>query len=177
MPDYRRWRVAGGSYFFTVDLLNRRTRLLVDHIDLLRAAFRAVRAAHPLHVDAVVVLPEHLHCVWTLPPRDADFSTRWRLIKSNFSRGLPASDERRSASRVKHRERGIWQRRFWEHVIRDDRDFARHVDYIHFNPVKHGLVKRPIDWPHSSIHDFVRRRGIVSTQWGTDGAVEDMDLD
>ncbi len=164
MPDYRRWRVAGGSYFFTVDLLNRRTRLLVEHIDLLRAAFRAVRAAHPLHVDAVVVLPEHLHCVWTLPPGDADFSTRWRLIKSEFSHGLPSSDERRSASRMKHHERGIWQRRFWEHVIRDDRDFARHVDYIHFNPVKHGLVKRPIDWPHSSIHDFVRR-GIVSTQW------------
>ena len=176
MPDYRRWRVAGGSYFFTVNLLDRRTPLLVEHIDLFRAAFHAVRTAHPFHVDAVVVLPEHLHCVWTLPPGDADFSTRWRLIKGEFSRSLPSGGERQSASRMKHRERGIWQRRFWEHVIRDDRDFARHVDYIHFNPVKHGLVKRPIDWPHSSIHDFVRR-GIVPAEWGTDGAVEDMDLE
>lgn len=176
MPDYRRWRVAGGSYFFTVNLLDRRRRLLVEHVDALRAAFRKVKRDHPFHIDAVVILPEHLHCVWTLPEGDADFSMRWRLIKGEFSRALPSEGEKRSASRMKHGERGVWQRRFWEHVIRDDRDYAKHVEYVHFNPVKHGLVKRPIDWPHSSIHAYVRR-GIVTEDWGTDGTVEDLDLD
>lgn len=176
MPDYRRWRVEGGSYFFTVNLLNRKQQLLVDCIEILREAFRTVRTGHPFHIDAIVVLPEHLHCIWTLPAADADFSTRWRLIKGEFSRALPPNGERRSASRVKHHERGIWQRRFWEHVIRDDADFAKHVDYIHFNPVKHGLVPRPIDWPHSSIHEFVWR-GIVTEDWGTDGKVVDLDLE
>ena len=176
MPDYRRWRVAGGSYFFTVNLLDRRRRLLIEHVESLRAAFHKVKCDHPFHIDAVVVLPEHLHCVWTLPEGDADFSTRWRLIKGEFSRALPEEGEKRSASRVKHGERGVWQWRFWEHVIRDDRDYARHVEYMHFNPVKHGLAKRPMDRPHSSIPDYVRR-GIVPADWGTDGTVEDMDLE
>lgn len=166
----------GGSYFFTVNLLDRRRSLLVEHIELLRAAFRTVRNDHPFHIDAIVVLPDHLHCIWTLPQGDIDFSMRWRLIKGEFTRGLPRRDEPRSASRTQRRERGIWQRRFWEHVIRNDRDYARHVDYIHFNPVKHGLAARPIDWPHSSIHDFVLR-GILTADWGTDGTVEDMELE
>jgi putative transposase len=168
--------VDGGSYFFTVNLLDRRRSLLVEHIELLRAAFRTVRNDHPFHIDAIVVLPDHLHCIWTLPQGDIDFSMRWRLIKGEFTRGLPRRDEPRSASRTQRRERGIWQRRFWEHVIRNDRDYARHVDYIHFNPVKHGLAARPIDWPHSSIHDFVLR-GILTADWGTDGTVEDMELE
>lgn len=176
MPEYRRWRVPGGSYFFTVNLLNRKARLLIEHIDILRTSFRDVRADHPFHIDAIVILPEHLHCLWTLPGDDADFSTRWRLIKGEFSRALPKTGEKLSDSRVKHRERGVWQRRFFEHVIRDDADFARHVEYIHFNPVKHGLVARPIDWPHSSIHDFVKH-GIMSKDWGTGGAVEDLELE
>jgi putative transposase len=139
MTNYRRNFVPGGSYFFTVNLADRRLRLLTDNIDLLRSAFRYARARHPFRLDATVVLPEHLHAIWTLPEGDADFALRWRLIKSAFSRGLPPAEER-SNSRSRKSERGIWQRRYWEHSLRDENDFARHVDYIHFNPVKHGHV-------------------------------------
>jgi REP element-mobilizing transposase RayT len=114
-------------------------RLLVDYIDLLRQAFRYVRRRHPFDIEAIVVLPDHLHAIWMLPEGDADFALRWRLIKSMFSRGLPAG-ERTSASRAQKGERGIWQRRYWEHTLRDEEDFARYADYIHFNPVKHGHV-------------------------------------
>jgi putative transposase len=153
MPTYRRAYVRGGIYFFTVTLLERRQRLLVDHIDDLRAAFRAVRAERPFTIDAVVVLPDHLHCVWTLPPEDADFSTRWRLIKTRFARAIP-NGERLTTRRARAGERGIWQRRFWEHCIRDEHDYAAHVDYIHFNPVKHGHVVIAADWPYSSFRRF-----------------------
>ncbi len=121
-------------------------------------------------MDAVVVLHDHLHCIMTLPEGDADFSTRWNLIKGNFSRDVERR-ERISESRQGRRERGIWQRRFWEHMIRDQDDFNRHADYIHWNPVKHGWVSRASDWPHSSFHDYVRR-GIYPSDWGgaTDGA-------
>ena len=133
IPDYRRHRVPGGCFFFTVNLLGRRDNdLLTRHVDLLRSAVRTVRQARPFTIDAWVVLPDNLHCVWTLPSGDDDFSTRWRLIKTVFTRSLPA-DERRSAARRRHQERGIWQRRFCEHGIRDDADFAAHVDYVHFN--------------------------------------------
>jgi putative transposase len=175
MSNYRRRRVAGASYFFTVNLHDRRNALLVEHIDLLRSTFRAVRQSHPFVIDAIVVLPEHLHCIWTLPPEDVDYSTRWRLIKSEFSRALP-SIENRSISRLLHKERGIWQRRFWEHAIRDDEDFANHVDYIHFNPVKHGLVPRPIEWPHSSLHSYAKR-GVLPAEWGANGIQSDLDLE
>jgi putative transposase len=149
MTDYRRNFLAGGSFFFTVNLAERHLRLLMDHIDKLRAAFRETRRRHPFTIDAMVVLPDHLHTIWTLPEGDADFATRWRLIKSAFSHSL-ASGERVSESRAAKGERGIWQRRFWEQIIRDDNDSARHADYIHINPVKHRLVARVSDWPCSS---------------------------
>jgi putative transposase len=163
MTNYRRSRLAGGSYFFTVNLADRRSRLLTDHIELLRAAFRDARRRHPFTIEAIVVLPDHLHALWTLPEGDADFPTRWRLIKSGFSRRLPPS-ERISESRRGKGERGIWQRRYWEHTIRDDADFARHTDYIHFNPVKHWHVTRVADWPFSSFHRMVHL-GIYPEDW------------
>ena len=148
---YRRAWVPGGTFFFTLTLENRRADALVRHIDLLRSAFESVRNAHSFEVDAIVVLPEHLHAIWTMPAGDSDFALRWALIKAQFSRSLP-QNESISASRVAKRERGIWQRRFWEHQIRDGADFERHVDYIHFNPVKHRCVSRVVDWPFSSFH-------------------------
>ncbi|MGE0810090.1 MAG: transposase [Immundisolibacter sp.] len=165
MTDYRRARVAGGTWFFTVGLAERRgADLLVARIDALGEAFRTVHARHPFHMDAVVALPDHLHCVWSLPDGDSDYSMRWGLIKATFSRAIKPG-ERRSASRIKRGERGIWQRRFWEHCIRDDADYARHVDYIHWNPVKHGYVPRVADWPHSSFHRHVVM-GVYPSDWG-----------
>ncbi len=167
MTNYRRNFVAGGSYFFTVNLAERNGRLLTEHVNLLRAAFRYTRARHSFAIEAIVVLPEHLHTIWTLPEDDANFATRWRLIKATFSRALPTS-ERISPSRLQKGERGIWQRRYWEHTLRDEDDFARHSDYIHFNPVKHGLVARVKDWPHASFHRMVRL-GIYPADWAGDG--------
>ena len=164
IPDYRRHCIPGGCFFFTVNLLKRRRNdLLTQRIDLLRSAVRTVHRARPFRIDAWVVLPDHLHCVWTLPAGDDDFSTRWRLIKTIFARSL-AADERRSDARKRHRERGIWQRRFWEHSIRDDADFAAHVDYVHFNPVKHGYVEHVADWPYSTFKACVRR-GLYPAAW------------
>jgi putative transposase len=163
MTDYRRNLLAGGRFFFTVNLAERRLKLLTDHVEKLRTAFREVRRNHPFTIDAMVVLPDHLHTIWTLPEDDADFATRWRLIKSAFSRGL-LTGERISKSRTAKGERGIWQRRYWEHTIRNDNDFARHVDYIHINPVKHGLVTRVVDWPYSSFHRLVKL-GIYPPDW------------
>lgn len=163
---YRRADVAGGAYFFTVDLAKRKPTLLVDHIAMLRATMRKVKAMHPLHIDAMVVLPDHLHALWTLPVSDDDYPTRWMLIKAGFSRQLPKT-ERRSASRQAKGERGIWQRRYWEHLIRNDRDFERHAGYIHYNPVKHRLVQRVADWPWSSFHRWVRQ-GLLPLNWGAE---------
>jgi putative transposase len=144
MPHYLRAHVTGGSYFFTVALLEWRRRLLTAHIDALRAAFRSVHTQRPFRIDAIVILPDHLHCIWTLAPDDANLSTRWRLIKSSFSRAV-APGERLSSRRQTKHERGIWQRRFWERIIRDQWDFDAHLDYIHFNRVKHGRVSRVAD--------------------------------
>jgi REP-associated tyrosine transposase len=163
MPNYRRARVAGGCWFFTVNLLRRRSTLLVDEVETLREAMRAVRGRYPFQIDAMVVLPDHLHAVWTLPPGDADFSLRWRLIKARFAKALP-KQERLSAVRRARSERGIWQRRFWEHLIRDDADYARHIEYCYINPVKHGLAPRVRDWSHSSFHRDVRA-GIFPEDW------------
>ncbi len=171
MTSYRRNFVPGDSYFFTVNLADRRSRLLTDHIDLLRAAFRAVRSRHPFTIEAVVVLPDHLHAIWTLPEGDEGFATRWRLIKATFSRALPVG-ERVSASRRSKGERGVWQRRYWEHTLRDDADFTRHADYVHFNPVKHGHVGRVRDWPYSSFHRMVRL-GYYPQDWAGDIWSED----
>ena len=170
MPNYRRNSIPGGSYFFTLNLTDRRLRLLTDHVGLLRSAFRKTRAHHPFMIDAIVILPDHLHAIWTLPEADKDFATRWRLIKSTFSRALPTG-ERISESRARKGERGIWQRRYWEHTLRDERDFARHVDYIHFNPVKHGHVSRVSDWPYSSFHRMVRL-GVYPNDWAGDSKDE-----
>jgi putative transposase len=154
MPDYRRNRVPGGTYFFTVNLANRRSDLLVREVETLRAAIRAVRLAAPFHIDAWVILPEHMHCIWTLPEEDTDYSGRWRAIKKKFSKALP-NVELRLPEVLAREGPGIWQKRFWEHTIRDDRDYCAHMDYVHFNPVKHGLVAHPAEWPYSTFHKCV----------------------
>jgi putative transposase len=155
MPNYRRALVDGGCWFFTVNLHDRGSRLLVEHIDILREAVRATRQRFPFQIDAMVVLPDHIHAVWTLPADDSDFSMRWRLIKVRFSKAIPGG-EWLSKTRRSRGERGIWQRRFWEHLIRDERDYRHHIDYCWFNPVKHGLVADVADWPFSSLHRDMR---------------------
>jgi putative transposase len=166
MTDYRRNFIAGGTFFFTVNLEDRRLSLLTEYIVELRAAVREIRIRHPFTIDAMVVLPDHLHAVWTLSEGETNFSLLWRQIKSNFSRSLPVG-ERISNSRAARGERGIWQRRYWEHTIRDENDFARHVDYVHINPLKHGLVSRVRDWPYSSFHRMVRL-GVYPEDWAGD---------
>ena len=141
MTEYRRAWIPGGTWFFTVNLVERqRNRLLVEKIDLLLGAFEKVGSRYPFRQVALVIMPDHPHCIWSLPQGDFDFSIRWALIKGQFSRGIEKG-ERISQSRSKRGERGIWQRRFWEHLIRDDGDFNRHVDYIHWKPVRHGWVR------------------------------------
>jgi putative transposase len=149
MSSYRRLYAPGGTYAFTVNLQERGSWLLVDRIAELRSAFKYVKARRPFETVAICVLPDHLHCLWTLPEGDHDFSTRWRLIKSAFCRALPTSDDP-SPRRRGGRERGVWQRRYWEHLIRDERDFDAHLGYIHGNPVRHGYVLNPDDWPYST---------------------------
>jgi len=171
MPNYRRAWHSGGTYFFTVNLLERRGNdLLTRHIDLLRAVVRSVRARHPFRIQGWVVLPDHLHCVLELPPGETDFATRWRLIKVEFSKALPAT-EWRSTVRQRRGERGIWQRRYWEHLIRDEADYRAHMDYVHINPLKHGLVRRVIDWPYSTFHRLVEL-SVYSADWA-DGSAAD----
>jgi REP-associated tyrosine transposase len=172
MPDYRRNRVAGGTYLFTVNLRDRDRPLLVERIELLRESVRRVRVLMPFHIDAWVVLPEHMHALWTLPEGDADFPRRWQAIKMAFSKHV-AAGEVLSRSRRNKGERGIWQRRYWEHTIRDDRDYAAHMDYIHFNPVKHGYVSDVAAWPFSSFHKCVAM-GLYPSAWvGKDDGVGD----
>lgn len=170
MSLYIRHRLPGGTYFFTVNLAQRHRSLLTDHIDTLRDAFRHVRVRHPFQIEAIVILPEHLHCLWRLPKNDTDYATRWGLIKANFSRYINAIEPLR-ASLIRRGERGIWQRRFWEHTIRDEKDWQRHLDYIHFNPVKHGHARNACDWPWSSFHQFVRR-GKYPADWGGGTTIE-----
>ena len=164
MPQYIRAKLKGSLFFFTVVLADRRSRLLVDQIDRFRDSYRDVQRNRPFETTAICVLPDHLHALWTLPESDTDFSTRWSLIKSGFSRGFSPAVPR-SGSKISKREKGIWQRRYWEHAIRDDADYERHVDYIHFNPVKHGYVTRVADWPHSSFHRYVER-GLLAADLG-----------
>lgn len=162
MSDYRRSQAPGGTWFFTVTLADRRSRLLVEEIENLRHAYGQTQQARPFRTLAICVLPDHLHAIWTLPDGDSDFAGRWSLLKSTFSRQLPAHT--RTQSKLRKREKGIWQRRYWEHQIRDASDLQRHVDYIHFNPVKHGLVERVADWPYSSFDRYVKT-GLVRGDW------------
>jgi len=173
MRRYIRAKEKGATYFFTVNLADRHNNdLLIAHIDVLREAFRQTQKKHPFIMEACVILPEHLHCIWRLPEGDHDFSKRWRLIKTYFSKNI-ISNEYISNSRKQKKERGIWQRRFWEHLIRDEEDYQNHVDYIHYNPVKHGYVQQMIDWQYSSFHLWVKRKAYPN-HWASD---IDMNLD
>ena len=163
MPNYRRLWVPGGTYFFTVTLADRRADTLVANIDLLRAAYAATRARLPFRTDALVVLPDHLHAVWTLPEGDADFPGRWKMLRAAFSRALEPPAHR-SPVALRRREKGIWQRRYWEHAIRDSADYRAHVECCWWNPVKHGHAARAADWPHSSFHRDLRR-GLIPPDW------------
>jgi putative transposase len=155
--QYRRARIQGGSYFFTVVTHNRRKIFAADkNIEILRAGFQYVMRKHPFRIDAHVILPDHAHFIWTLPDDDSDFSMRWRLIKSYFTRHFQAAAAPRYS---------LWQKKFWEHLIRDERDMKNHVEYIHYNPVKHGLVQSPIEWPFSSIHRYILE-GFYTPDWG-----------
>ena len=165
MVNYRRVQQSGGTFFFTVTLRDRSSMLLTRYIDELRFAFRETGLRKPFKINAIAILPDHLHCLWTLPSGDTNYSGRWRSIKSSFVRKL-----RKSGVQVGMNEKGeadVWQRRFWEHQIRGDKDFEAHVNYIHINPVKHGLVKNVIDWPWSSFHDYVRE-GLLDLNWASE---------
>lgn len=163
----RYWRIdtKGGTYFFTVNLAERNKTLLTDRIDILRRVINQVKRRHPFRLDAMAVLPDHLHAMLSLPNHDNSNATRWRLIKVGFSRELP-KQERITGSRNRKGERGIWQRRYWEHLIRDDDDFEKHANYIHYNPVKHGYVQQAPDWPYSTIHDHIEK-GLLNRNWGS----------
>ena len=168
---YRRAYAQGGTYFFTVALADRSSTLLTDQVDLLRSATRLVRQRHPFEIVAKVVMPDHLHAIWSLPEGDAAYPERWSLIKAGFSRGI-SKQETIQDSRLAKRERGIWQRRYWEHQIRDDQDLQNHMDYIHYNPVKHGYVQSAADWPYSSIHRYIRE-GWFTADWGVTREAEE----
>jgi putative transposase len=161
---FRRNLLLGGTYFFTVNLQDRGSALLVERICQLRHAVRVVRGKRPFQIDAWVVLPEHMHCVWTLPEGDADYAGRWRAIKTTFSKSLSALP---GATRLRTGGGNIWQPRYWEHTIRDDRDYRTHIDYVHLNPYKHGLVKRVRDWPYSTFHRYVAA-GVYPVDWLSD---------
>ncbi|MGE4090217.1 MAG: transposase [Candidatus Binatia bacterium] len=176
MPNYRRARVDGGTYFFTVNTF-RRQRFLIDPD--VRAALRAgiaiVRAEHPFVIEAWVLLPDHMHALWTLPEADHDFPTRWRIIKSTVTQRCGPRLHRPeliTARRIQRHQSTLWQPRFWEHTIRDEIDFERHVNYIHGNPVKHSYVRQVADWPYSSFHRYVNQ-GLLPRDWGGTGTEED----
>lgn len=159
MSKYIRPKITGGRVFFTVCLAERGSDLLLREVESLREAVRLTRKGRPFEINAFVVLPDHLHAVWTLPAGDRDFSTRWGVIKARFGLSVPAGTRR--ASHVARRERGIWQRRFWEHHIRDDASYRACVEYCWYNLVKHGFVKSPLEWQFSSVHRD-QRSGVCS---------------
>ncbi|MCA1248508.1 transposase [Massilia sp. MS-15] len=177
MPHYRR-ALAGSTYFFTVVTHRRRPILCDEPMRIaLRSAIGKVRGRLPFDIDAMVLMPDHLHCIWTLPDGDTNFSLRWSQIKHHVSytcrRLYPATV---SASRQRQRTAAIWQRRFWEHQIRDERDLERHVDYIHYNPVKHGFVQAAFAWPYSTFNRFVRN-GMYAVDWGGNPACDGMEFE
>jgi putative transposase len=170
LADYRRCHVPGGSYFFTV-VTERRAGILANDVarDCLREAIRHCQQRWPFRVDALVMLPDHVHAIWTMPDDDFDYSKRWGIVKKHFTQTwltLGGTEQSVTASRLRYRRRGVWQRRFWEHALRDERDYQTHFDYLHFNPVKHGLVKNVADWPYSSFHRWVTE-GVYSDRWGS----------
>ncbi|MCL4559307.1 MAG: transposase [Chloroflexi bacterium] len=169
MPEYRRCFLPGGTYFFTVVTYSRKPIFTYPEArDLLHSVWEFVREKHPFTTGAICLLPDHIHCIWTLTPGDADYSTRWKEIKRIFTHKYLDQIGKggyRNASRQKREEAAIWQRRFWEHTLRDEQDFHRHMDYIHYNPVKHGLVQRVRDWPWSSFHRYVRQE-YYDLDWG-----------
>ena len=174
MPNYRRVFHPGGSYFFTHTLLERAGNdLLIRRIDALRDAVRQTRLILPFTIDAWVVLPDHFHCVITLPSEDDDFPRRWRLIKTSFSKSIP-EEQGRSSKRRRKGERALWQRRYWEHLIRDERDLSAHVDYVHINPVKHRLARTVADWPYSTFHRCVEQ-DIYPRDWAGSAGAEELD--
>ena len=170
---YRRAKTPGATYFFTVVTYNRQPLFQNNEtVTLLRQAFHTVKAESPFTIDAIVVLPDHIHSLWTLPEGDADYSSRWQRIKARFSLRCPeAYKQQQSSSRQCKGEQAIWQRRFWEHQIRNEADFSQHVDYIHYNPVKHGVANAPRDWPYSSFHRYVED-GAYPVDWGAGRAIE-----
>lgn len=169
MADYRRWRVAGGTYFFTL-VAHSRYPLFADSTarQLLGNKIRECQKEWPFEINAIVLLPEHLHAIWTLPSGDANYSMRWAWIKKEFTKEWLASggvEQPVSRSRQDRGDRGVWQPRYWEHTIEDDHDFDRHFDYAHYNAVKHGHVNSPRDWPYSSIHRWIKA-GVYEPDWG-----------
>ncbi|HEY9703875.1 MAG TPA: transposase [Allocoleopsis sp.] len=175
MPNYRRAKINGGTYFFTEVTYNRDSWLCREiGRKAMREAIEKVKAKYPFSIDAFVLLPEHFHCLLTLPPDDHNFSLRMRLIKTHVTktyRQQLAINQKLSLSRQKRGESNLWQRRFWEHFIRDEEDFAYHCDYIHYNPVKHGLCTNPQDWEFSTIHRFIAE-GIYPPDWGKNGKID-----
>jgi putative transposase len=165
--QYRRAFVPGASYFFTVVTGQRRAVFSsAAAVDVLRNAFRTVLVKRPFELDAIVIMPDHMHCIWTLPPDDADFSTRWRLIKTHFTKHCdPALHSQANSSRLAKKEKAVWQHRYWEHLLRDEIDYARHVEYIHYNPVKHGYAASAIEWPYSSFQRYAAA-GVYPQNWG-----------
>jgi putative transposase len=164
---YRRAFIPGGSFFFTL-VTEKRRAIFNDerNVDTLRAAFANIKAQRPFDIDAIVIMPDHLHCIWTLPSSDLDFATRWRLIKTWFTKHCdPSLRTPPNKARQNKQEQAIWQHRYWEHALRDEADFVRHTDYIHYNPVKHKHVTAPREWPHSSFHRYVEA-GIYPADWG-----------
>jgi putative transposase len=177
MSDYRRYYVPGATYFFTA-VTDHRVPLFSDALArrLLGSVFRRCILRQRMTILAIVLLPDHLHCLWALPPGDSDYSSRWRWLKGEFSKhwlALGGSEQPLGKSRQRERRRGVWQRRFWEHTIRDECDLERHADYIHYNPVRHGLVSRPIDWPWSSFHRWVRK-GHYQPTWAGGNILADV---
>jgi len=161
---YRRVYIKGGSYFFTV-VTEKRRKIFAndDNVKRLRAAFKTVMQKRPFVIDAAAVLPDHLHFIWTLPEHDSDYSTRWRLIKTAFTKQYPEPFIVQNANRKNKKQQEIW-----EHCLRDEQDFQQHIDYIHYNPVKHGYVERASDWQYSSIHRYIKLN-ILNKHWGGGG--------
>ena len=179
MSRYRRANTPGATYFFTIVTYRRRPFLRDPDVRIaLREAIAKVRNLYPFHIDGWVLLPDHLHAIWTLPPGDARFPLRWQQIKRGVTLSCRARLHRAAwttESKTKHRESTLWQRRYWEHQIRDERDFERHMDYLHYNPVKHELVKRVGDWPYSSFHRHVAA-GVYPEDWSIASATDGMDF-